>query len=422
MRYNYNYPNVENEELVMRSSLIATKDNELKPIKTCLFKMPPIEKFVKSMGISPALRKELNAKHINDATFTALLGQYFQDKGSKTINALAKQGLSLDTMGELVKLFLKGKRDADLQRIFAKSSIVLLGIPTEIQASPAYKALAMNFYEIVKNSYEAGATELHIEFYMTADQVEILIHDKQSGLGFQGSNKFKDHIVGGSMKVDYQMVIGDSRKLQSEKGKGTSLGGAGKGLANVNAMLQKHGGELILESNDRVAAGIRLISPREMRAAQLFSNAQRAGNAASMLRAFKLPTLTTDSSPEIPVDDVTSTDEESEIAIIAVIEAPRDADSSSRVDASVSPESMSRELSSGSMPPDSMDVSPANGNSTQLTTPVSVSDSSPSSNRQLSQRSPGAHVRRFSVFKLEDKQEQSQEVELESPRKKSRSQ
>jgi hypothetical protein len=155
---------------------------------------------------------------------------------------------------------LKQLSDLNIQLFFAKQGLIVPeDLPETITLSASYSALRLNFYELVKNSFDASASQLYLQFYSDTHQVEIVVSDQQKGRGFR-EGTFSQHFENLS-SIDYQTIKGERACVSSSKTKRLSLGGAGKGLAMIDRVLQRYHGKLILESTETHPAVLRLISP-----------------------------------------------------------------------------------------------------------------------------------------------------------------
>ncbi|MDR3476528.1 MAG: hypothetical protein P4M14_00675 [Gammaproteobacteria bacterium] len=157
-------------------------------------------------------------------------------------------------------LELKTLSDISIQLFFARYDIQLPeDLPDTIMLSASYWALKQNFYELVKNSFDADASKFYLHFHSDTIQVEIVVADKQKGLGFR-EGTFQQHFEKLSA-IDYRTIMGERHAVTSSKTQRLSLGGRGKGLAIIDTVLQKHRGKLVLEHTAEHPAILRLISP-----------------------------------------------------------------------------------------------------------------------------------------------------------------
>jgi hypothetical protein len=130
-----------------------------------------------------------------------------------------------------------------------------------VVASPSYQVLKKNFYEFIKNSVDAKASIFEITVYKSHDnEIEIIVADK-NGVGFRGG-KHAAYFTSQDTIVNLDSLLQGAQKLPSEKQKGISLGGAGKGLFLVGESLKSLGGSLLLQATSEYSAILRLHSPK----------------------------------------------------------------------------------------------------------------------------------------------------------------
>lgn len=157
----------------------------------------------------------------------------------------------------------KGESEATVQMVFF--SKYKIQVPddqihdSDVLQSPSYAALKLNFYEIIKNSVDSKASTLDLAIYKNkSGEIEIVVGDKE-GAGFR-AGKYASHFISSATLVNFDNLAQGAHKLQSEKKKGTSLGGAGKGLMFINQRLKLAGGSLLLQSTADYSAILRLKS------------------------------------------------------------------------------------------------------------------------------------------------------------------